>query len=108
MPCSLSDDALHILDIVLTDFSSSDDHSCHSKKMKTYFRIRYSQRGRRVEDKKINKYFKNGVQELQNRGYLTEKCKNPPKYYINNKKMALTALDAHGFDVAQGIMKKLL
>jgi|GEM_PF-3214255 len=107
MPCSLSDNALHILDIVLTDYSSSSDHSCHSKKMQTYFRIRCRQGGRKVEDKKINKYFKNGVQELQNRGYVTEKCKNPSKYYINNKKMALIALDDHGFDVAQGLMRML-
>ena len=54
-----------------------------------------------------NKDVREVAKSLANKGYLTRKKKNDPKYFISDRLMVENALSLHEYDVVSGRIRHL-
>mgnify|MGYP001159360423 CR=1 FL=1 len=99
MSCGLSEECLFILNVFYKGRNFKIDAGYHSKKLKKIFIKRFGQR--------TTVSFENAIHLLIINGYITEIKKKEIKYYISNRKLSIIALDAHGYSVVGGRLRRL-
>ena len=95
MSCSLSFDALLVLNILYSNRCFRDNRGYNSKKLD------------KILTKKISAKYEDVIKELISHGYITQIKKKDIKYFISDIPKAIYALDSHGFSVTKGKIRKL-
>lgn len=95
MSCGLEEYELYVLDELYSRLCFTDKHS--------YNLLRISKAYQRIFNKKVKEVAK----DLSSKGYITQKKKSDPKYFISNRKMVESALSSHGYDVVFGKVRPL-
>lgn len=95
MSCGLEDYELYILEELFDRRCFNSDHSFNLKRI-------YKGYKRRFKEEMVDV-----ARELSKKGYITQKRKSDPKYYISNRDMVQEALRSHNYDVVLGRIRHL-
>ena len=95
MSCGLEDYELDILDTLFSRRCFNSDSS---------FNLKRNYKG---YQRKFKKDVVEVAKELSNKGYITRKRKNDPKYYISDRERTREALCLHNHDVVLGRIRSL-
>lgn len=95
MPCGLADYELWLLDKLYSRRCFTSNSSFNLLRLYKGFQ--------RIHNKDVREVAKS----LANKGYLTRKKKNDPKYFISDRPTVESALSLHDYDVASGRIRHL-
>jgi hypothetical protein len=95
LSCGLEEFELYILDELFSHRCFSDKGSCNL--------LRFAKAYQRIFKLEIVEVAK----DLSSKGYITQKKKSDPKYWISDYGKVYFALESHGYDVVSGRIRRL-